>query len=175
MRDQGLSYNEIAAGLGIVKSVVAYHARRLGIETDDRFARRYDWAEIQRVYDSGLSVRECARQFGFTLASWHKAVKRGDVARPRTMAIELLLVPDRPQTNRSHLKHRLLQAGLKENRYEECALTEWQGKPIMMHLHHLNGDGKDNRLENIVFLCGNCHSQTDTYGGRNGHRRKRAA
>lgn len=54
-------------------------------------------------------------------------------------------------------------------------LTEWQGKPIMMHLHHLNGDGKDNRLENIVFLCGNCHSQTDTYGGRNGHRRKRAA
>jgi 5-methylcytosine-specific restriction endonuclease McrA len=40
-----------------------------------------------------------------------------------------------------------------------------------MQLHHINGDGSDNRLENIIFLCANCHSQTDTYGGRNGHRR----
>ncbi len=40
-----------------------------------------------------------------------------------------------------------------------------------MQLHHINGDGGDNRLQNIVFLCANCHSQTDTYGGRNGHRR----
>jgi hypothetical protein len=174
LRDEGLSYAEIASRLGIQKSVVAYHARRLGLEADDRFARRYDWIEIQRAYDSGLSVRECSRQFGFTLASWQKAVKRGDVvARPRTMAIELLLVPDRPQTNRSHLKHRLLAAGLKENRCEECGITEWRGKAITMHLHHINGDGKDNRLENISFMCGNCHSQTDTYGGRNGHRRKR--
>ena len=156
--------------------MVAYHARRLGVEADDRFARRYDWAEIQRVYDSGLSVRECARRFGFTLASWQKAVKRGDViARPRTMAIELLLVPDRPQTNRSHLKQRLIDAGLKDNRCEECGITDWRGKPITMHLHHINGDGKDNRLENIAFLCGNCHSQTETYGGRNGHRRRKAA
>jgi transposase len=173
---EGFSYSEIAERLDVVKSVIAYHARRIGIEADDRFARRYDWAEIQRVYDSGLSVRECAQQFGFTLASWHKAMKRGDViARPRAMLIESLLVRDRPQTGRGHLKHRLLRAGLKENRCEQCGITEWQGKPLTMHLHHANGDGKDNRLENIVFLCGNCHAQTDTYGGRNGHRRKRAA
>jgi 5-methylcytosine-specific restriction endonuclease McrA len=176
LRAEGLSYSQIAARLDVQKSVVAYHARRLGVQADDRFARRYDWAEIQRAYDAGLSVRQCAGKFGFTLASWQKAVKRGDVvARPRTMAIELLLVSDRPQTNRSHLKQRLLDAGLKENRCERCGISEWQGEPITMHLHHVNGDGKDNRLQNIAFLCGNCHSQTDTYGGRNGHRRKRAA
>lgn len=45
------------------------------------------------------------------------------------------------------------------------------GKPVSMQLHHKNGDGSDNRIENIQFLCGTCHSQTDTYGGRNGHRR----
>jgi hypothetical protein len=68
---------------------------------------------------------------------------------------------------------RLLAEGLKENRCEQCGISDWQGKPLNMQLHHLNGNGTENRLENVVFLCGNCHSQTDTYGGRNGHRRPR--
>lgn len=70
---------------------------------------------------------------------------------------------------------RLLQAGLKENRCERCDISEWRGKPLNMQLHHINGDGLDNRLENLEFLCGSCHSQTDTYGGRNGHRRRPSA
>ena len=68
-----------------------------------------------------------------------------------------------------------MQEGLKQNRCERCGITEWRGEPLSMQLHHVNGDGSDNRLENIVFLCPNCHSQTDTYGGRNGHRKPHAA
>ncbi|HEX6117205.1 MAG TPA: HNH endonuclease signature motif containing protein [Solirubrobacterales bacterium] len=172
----GLSPAEVALRIGVTKSTVAFHMRRLDIEVDERCARRYDWAEIQRAYDSGLSVRECAARFGFNLASWHKAVLRGAIeARPAAMAIEQLLVKGRTQTNRSHLKQRLLSDGLKRNRCERCGLTEWQGKPLNMQLHHRNGDGTDNRLENLEILCPNCHAQTDTYGGRNGHRRKNAA
>ena len=44
-----------------------------------------------------------------------------------------------------------------------------------MQLHHVNGDGRDNRLDNLELLCPNCHSQTETYGGRNGHRRNGGA
>jgi hypothetical protein len=90
------------------------------------------------------------------------------------MPIEELLVDGRPQTNRSHLKLRLLAAGLNENRCERFGLTEWQGVPLNMQLHHNNGRGNDNRLESISFLCPNCHAQTETWGGRNGHRRRRA-
>lgn len=88
------------------------------------------------------------------------------------MPIEALLVDGRTQTNRSHLKTRLLAEGLKENRCEVCGLTEWRGRPLAMQLHHKNGRGHDNRLDNISLLCPNCHAQTDTYGGRNGHRRR---
>ena len=58
---RGESIATIADGLGLVKSTVCYHARRLGIVGDERFARRYDWAEIQRHYDEGYPIRDGAR------------------------------------------------------------------------------------------------------------------
>lgn len=48
-----------------------------------------------------------------------------------------------------------------------CGCTEWQGKTLSLELDHINGINNDNRLENIRFLCPNCHSQTSTYGSRN--------
>ncbi len=168
LKEAGFSQAAIARELDLAKSTVAYHFRNLGSEPDERFSRRYDWEEIQRAHDSGMSVRECARHFGFNLASWFQARGRGDVrARPAAMPIEQLLVADRPITNRSHLKMRLLAEGLKQNICERCGLTEWLDEPLAMQLHHLNGSGKDNRLENISFLCPNCHAQTGNWGGRN--------
>ena len=48
-----------------------------------------------------------------------------------------------------------------------CGCTEWQGKTLSLELDHINGINNDNRLENLRFLCPNCHSQTSTYGSRN--------
>lgn len=174
MRGQGLSYSEISRRLGVSKATVAYHARRIGVVADDKCARRYDWVEVQRAIDDGMTLVELIARFGFARASYTQAVKRGDIV-PRDWMIPLedLLVIGR-NTSRSHLKQRLIREGLKENRCEQCGITEWQGNPINMQLHHKDGDGTNNQLENLEFLCPNCHSQTDTYGGRNGHRRKRA-
>jgi len=168
---QGKTQARIAKELGLRKSTVAYHARGLGVQPDDRFNRRYDWEAVQRAHDAGMRARECMRQFGFSPASWSAAVKRGDII-PRSplIPLERLLVRGR-RTGRDHLKMRLVSAGLKEHRCERCGLTEWQGRPLRMQLHHRNGDGTDNRLENLEFLCANCHSQTENWGGRNGHRR----
>ena len=48
-----------------------------------------------------------------------------------------------------------------------CGITEWQGKNLSLELDHINGINNDNRLENLRFLCPNCHSQTVTYGSKN--------
>jgi hypothetical protein len=169
--EAGHTQAEIARELDLTKSTVAYHFRNLGVVADARFARRYDWEEIQKAYDSGLSVRECAARFGFNLATWFQARQRGEVTtRPQAIPIEELLVADRPATSRTHLKMRLLDSGLKENVCERCGLTEWLDQPLMMQLHHINGRGKDNRLENIEFLCPNCHALTENWGGKNVHR-----
>jgi 5-methylcytosine-specific restriction endonuclease McrA len=65
------------------------------------------------------------------------------------------------------LKLRLLSAGLKHGRCEECGLSEWRGKSLSLQLHHINGDRHDHRFENLRLLCPNCHSQTHNFGARN--------
>jgi 5-methylcytosine-specific restriction endonuclease McrA len=162
-----MSLAAIASELGVVKSTVSYHARRLGVAPNPRFARRYDWSAIQAFYDEGHSIRECAREFGFCRETWHRAVRVGLLrSRPAAAPIDTYLVKGR-RVNRHHLKQRLLASGLKSHRCEVCGIDEWRGKPISMSLHHLNGDGDDNQLENLQLLCANCHSQTPNFGSRN--------
>lgn len=42
----------------------------------------------------------------------------------------------------------------------------WAGAPLTLQLDHVNGDSRDNRVENLRILCPNCHSQTPTFCGR---------
>jgi HNH endonuclease len=163
---RGLTQAQIARELCLTKSTVAYHARMLGIRADPRFARRHDWAAVQEAIDEqGLSMRQCMVRFGFSRDTWYRAVRRGDVVpRPHVLSLTELLVVGR-RTQRGHLKARLLREGLKENRCEECGLSEWRGQSLSLQLHHVNGDGLDNRLENLQLLCANCHSLTPTWGG----------
>ena len=131
-----------------------------------KFSCRYDWHAVQRFYDAGNSISACQRNFGFARKTFMDAVARGAVrSRPQAAPINTYLVSGR-RTSRSHLKQRLLSAGLKENRCESCGLSEWRGEPLSMALHHVNGDGLDNRLENLELLCPNCHAQTPNFSGR---------
>lgn len=168
---EGLSQRQIARELGISKPTVCFHMRMLGVPPNEDFARRYDWDEIRAYYEAGHSMTECRRHFGFSRNAWWDAMRRGAIKpRPRLEPIEMVLNGEKPR-NRHHIKGRLLAEGLKEARCERCGLTEWHGRPLALELHHVNGDGRDNHLDNLLLLCPNCHSQTDTWGGRNKGRR----
>jgi len=65
------------------------------------------------------------------------------------------------------LKKRLLKEKILENVCSICGITKWNDKPINMQLDHINGISTDHRLENLRMICPNCHSQTETYCGKN--------
>jgi|TARA_R110002167_G_scaffold7213_2_gene33994 hypothetical protein len=48
-----------------------------------------------------------------------------------------------------------------------CGITEHNNKPIVLELEHINGNSQDDSAENLSLICPNCHSQTDTYKGKN--------
>lgn len=68
-------------------------------------------------------------------------------------------------------KLRLIKYGLLENCCNICGIVEWNGKPISLHLDHIDGDATNNLLSNLRILCPNCHSQTKTYCGKNTKRK----
>jgi 5-methylcytosine-specific restriction endonuclease McrA len=87
-------------------------------------------------------------------------------SRPKVPTAEILKEGSNFQTFK--LKNRLLKEKLIENKCVDCGLTDtYNGKPLSLHLDHINGDNTDNRIENLRMLCPNCHSQTDTYAGKN--------
>lgn len=69
--------------------------------------------------------------------------------------------------SRSVLRRYVIKNGLIPYKCAICGCVEWQGKTLSLEIDHINGVNNDNRLENLRFLCPNCHSQTSTYGCRN--------
>ncbi|MBP2370551.1 HNH endonuclease [Pseudonocardia parietis] len=167
------------------------HILRLGIDASHlpgsvEGRRRNHWTDEQlaEAVRASESVSAVLRRLGYTpsggmhrmivghirrlgLDSGHflgQGWSRGRQVRTRTLRpLAEILVRDSPYTNTDHLRRRLIAAGLKEARCEVCGISEWHGRPVPLHLDHVNGDHTDNRLENLRILCPNCHAQTETW------------
>lgn len=83
-------------------------------------------------------------------------------------SLDEILVENSTYSNISRLKIRLIN---EEKLKYVCAwcgnMGEWQGQKLILQLDHINGKNNDHRIENLRFLCPNCHSLTNTYAGKN--------
>ena len=87
----------------------------------------------------------------------------------RNLTAEMLL-KENCKHNRNCLRRFIINNDLIPYRCAICGIDRWNGKTLSLELDHINGINNDNRLENLRFLCPNCHSQTTTYGSRNQQR-----
>ena len=81
--------------------------------------------------------------------------------------LDEILVENSTYANTSRLKARLINENRLEYKCAICGINSWLNSPLSLQLDHINGVNNDHRIENLRFLCPNCHSQTETYSGRN--------
>lgn len=190
MLSAGYRYGDICRELGVASSTVAYHARRIGASKFSFDRTTYDWDEIQKYYDDGNTLSDIVSKFGMNWSSITEAKRRGDFktddsnerkkklkdkrmeTASQTPDKNILCVDSIASPTSVKRKIKLLQLIPYECHNHSCSLhgninPEWAGKKLVLYLDHVNGRRNDNRLENLRWLCPNCHSQTDTYAGKN--------
>ena len=83
-------------------------------------------------------------------------------------SLDEILIENSSYASISRLKIRLVNEGYLEYKCTICGnIGEWLNRPLALQLDHINGINNDHRLGNLRFLCPNCHSQTESYSGRN--------
>jgi transposase len=131
-----------------------------------------------KVCEESQTMSEAAKTLNIhfnTLKTWAKRFNcyfpnrggRGLNKRNKQDTLSQVLSGKLPNYQTYKLKQLLLKNGLKENKCECCGISEWNGKSINMELHHKDGNRFNHKLENLIMLCPNCHSQTDNFRAKN--------
>lgn len=178
---EGKTQKEICFELSVAKSTVSYHAKNLKLGKRSFSRKLIDWQKVQSFHDAGNSMKEILDYFKISNSTFYSGIKRNKLVynklykyiRPRKLKNSIVFSDVTKVTN-STLKRRIKKDKILKYYCSniECFLFEkenpvWNNKKLILHLDHVSGENSDNRIENLRWLCPNCHSQTDTYCGRN--------
>lgn len=108
------------------------------------------------------------KAYGIDTSHFQVPTRQGKPWRPRTA--EGLLVEQPKDRARRIPSDRLRWAMTAMGMPERCAQcgtdAVWRGHPLPLEVDHLDGNWRDNPIQNLRLLCPNCHSTTDNYRGR---------
>lgn len=141
--------------------------------------------EFIKIVEESNSYSDCLRKLGLTprggsssdilkkrikelnlsVEHFGKSQKQSPTAH---YTLEEILIENSFYHNISRLKTRLIKEGYLEYKCACCGNKgEWNGQSLSLQLDHINGINNDQRIENLRFLCPNCHSQTNSFAGKN--------
>lgn len=88
--------------------------------------------------------------------------------------LESLFINGTTTASNTTIRKYLLEYNLLEYKCSGCGCDgNWRGKTLALQLHHKDGNHNNNTLDNLTFLCPNCHAITDSYGGKNNNGQER--
>ena len=140
----------------------------------------YSNEEFEQIVLNSFSYKECLLNLGYYSNS-------GDSTKRLKQKIKALGINTQHFTSKtptirtkenifcenSTADQKTLREWFVKGKYQEyfCSICsqppEWQGKPLTLILDHINGNNKDDRLENLRWVCPNCNQQLETTNGKN--------
>lgn len=142
---------------------------------------KYSKEELSKIVENSFSYAEVLSKLGYS-------TKNGNNNRTLKKRIEYFEISTehfcyRPANRHwtdeeifcenSKVSQNKLRQTFKDRTYVpyECAICGlppfWNGQPLVLTLDHINGKNKDNRPENLRWVCPNCDRQSGTYGTKN--------
>ncbi|MDH2390475.1 HNH endonuclease signature motif containing protein [Streptomyces sp. HNM0663] len=174
--------------------------KRLDVDTShfEREGRRWTRETLEAAVAASTTMYEVLRRLGLdAVGGQHTHISRrvkalgidtshftphgrgGRRAGQAPLSPEELLVEQDPSSARRVQRDRLRKAMLLVGLEERCSSCDtgpnWRGRPLSLEVDHIDGDWRNNRIENLRFLCPNCHSVTDNYRGNRRGRGRHAA
>ncbi|MFH8450357.1 HNH endonuclease [Streptomyces fungicidicus] len=174
------------------RQYLSHRMRKLEVDVShfEREGAKWTRQILEPVVAASTSVNEVLRRLGLDPVGGHHAnisrriraygidtshftpaarTERQRNNQRRRTAAEILVEDTSAHTRRvpgSRLKRAMRELGMEER----CALCgrepTWLGEPLPLEVDHIDGNWRNNRIENLRTLCPNCHSTTDTYRGR---------
>lgn len=180
--DKKLSITKIAKELKISQTNVRYWLKKFNLKTcniQHQIMKKHTDEEILNAWNISSSLNQCLLQLGVRNSggAFYHYKKR-----LKSLGIEMVngrelgrklggkntaSIRNRDVILKSKRLTRIsLKKFLNDNDVEECCnkckITDWNGKKLLLHIHHKDSDCKNNNLDNLEYLCPNCHN-IETY------------
>ena len=142
--------------------------------------RQYTDEEFATIVKNSFSIKEIEQQLGYN--SYSGSVANNIKERIKQLNLDISHFSSQKKHNwkienpfeiNSGIDQNILRKYYKNGNYSkyQCSICGqepfWNGKELSLILDHINGNNKDNRLENLHWVCPNCNQQLDTTGSKN--------
>lgn len=140
--------------------------------------------EIINITQKAQTMALAAKRCGMAYTTFIRHAKRlgiykpnqggkgviGEYQRKDKIPLEEILSGKHPQYQTYKLKARLIKEGIKEDKCEKCGWNQKAENATFTpcELHHIDGNPENHLLSNLIILCPNCHSLTESYRFRRG-------